>query len=1577
TFNTSTHVLDGYVLGMWSGGGNNLNGEIVEIILYDRYLTDFELCQVENYLRYRYFPNEYRGPVDLGPDKNGLCDTILDATTNYETYLWSTGDTTSQVIINQSGEYWVTVIDTFGCTSSDTIQVNFPVYNLPPDTIICYGGSVVWDLGLGGGFTYLWSTGDTLDSITITVSGAYNVTITDTANLLCSQESILLNFSVDSFPNIASLSNDTTLCKGSVIGLQQGEQSAVSYVWSTGDTTATITIDSAGLYTLLVSDSNGCSANDSINITISGEVPISFFKPDTVCFGDSTTFTDSSYTLDSSNIINWDWDFGDTDTSDSINPTHLYTSPGFYNVTLTVTTDSGCVNSLSKNVPVVTSPTLDFQVNTTCTGSITQFSAVLQLDSLDSITSINWDFGNSTFAANLNPSTTYSAEGAYTVTLTINTKFGCSDSIAKTVNISSIPSQPLQAFPPYDYYSQNDTITLSWSASMCGAVSILQLDTVSTFATPTVQDTLVPSFSFLSGLSFGQTYYWRVKYYDGVNVTSWSNVGRFHVIDPSFYPNLQLWLRSDSVSVLGVDTLDRFLDLSGNGRDAIRGSGTKPTYISSDSLVNNHASVRFDGLDDFMEGSGLLGGFTDYTILAVCRTSVFKTFNWIYNNAPSGAANSFSLTGNATGNYLFWDRALQFQSGTDTMSASEFHILTAVNSNDSLPKVRMIQNGFPTGDATFNTSTHVLDGYVLGMWSAGGNNLNGEIVEIILYDRYLTDFELCQVENYLRYRYFPDEYVGPIDLGPDKNGLCDTILDATTNYETYLWSTGDTTSQIIINQSGEYWVAVIDTFGCASSDTIQAYLPEYNLPPETIICYGGSVVWDLGLGSGFTYLWSTGDTSESIDIILPGAYNVTITDTANTGCSKQSILLNFSGDSFELTMAIDPTDTICQGEVLGLSSGAAEAVSYIWSTADTTPTILITTSGTYSVFVTDSNGCTAQDTVIKTVIGVAPNAAFTFVSICEGDTTSFFDTSDTSASGGIVTWLWDFGDGNGDTLQNPKHFYSSPGTYLTSLTVVTAGDCSSGSMQTISIGNRPTANFGPLNGCSNTPIVMLDQSTITNDIITDRTWVIDTLDTVFGSAVAVVYPYEGNYAVTLVATSMNGCSDSITQTVVIDETPDPGFDYTLTCGSTEVLFEDASVVNSTWILANGYSWSFGDGNASTDNPTSTTYTIPGDYIVTLNVLAVNGCSATVSDTISVVPITVDADFEEDSICFNKSFQFMDASTAVGDSVILWFWDIEGIGTSNVKNPVVTYPDSGIYSVSLAVTSSENCVDSITKDVLVHGLPSVDFNFSPQFGVNLQEPVNFTNLSNGCKEYRWDFGDGMDTVTSENPTHQYSDTGVYQVTLHCLSDFKCPDSITKIIDVRPASLDVEVAAVTADCQPEIIQNITVTLVNKGSREITFLDLFVRIEGREPVREQWNGFLEPFELETYTFAVAFPLSATQGTNYICVWAESPNGSTDEVLTNNEQCIACDNKFEIIDLFPNPATDQINVWFVLPRAEFLEAKLYDKRGTYLGIAFSGNGIKGLNQVTISTADMTHGLYTLRIAYLESSYVRTFVVH
>ena len=115
--------INGLTVGAAYNNSRFFNGDIVEIIIYDTNLTDTQRQQVEQYLMDKYAP-----PISLGEDITvdyGFCPITLQVNEGYSDIEWSTGDSTEQITVNQSGEYWVTATDFFGRITSDTINVNF------------------------------------------------------------------------------------------------------------------------------------------------------------------------------------------------------------------------------------------------------------------------------------------------------------------------------------------------------------------------------------------------------------------------------------------------------------------------------------------------------------------------------------------------------------------------------------------------------------------------------------------------------------------------------------------------------------------------------------------------------------------------------------------------------------------------------------------------------------------------------------------------------------------------------------------------------------------------------------------------------------------------------------------------------------------------------------------------------------------------------------------------------------------------------------------------------------------------------------------------------------------------------------------------------------------------------------------------------------------------------------------------------------------------------------------------------------------------------------------------------------
>ena len=195
--------------------------------------------------------------------------SLLDAGPGYDTYLWSTGDTLREIIVNTTGDYSVTVTNLGGCVGADT--VHFTVYGYPQVTFVsdpescvdsCDGRLEV--VPTEAGYTYLWSNGDTSQVINNLCSGVYLVTITSPGGCFAVQGSYVA----------PALQLNVTINEGSntLIAFPSGGSPQYSYLWNTGETTQSIPL-SPGMHAVTVTDSKGCEQSATILITNVNEVP--------------------------------------------------------------------------------------------------------------------------------------------------------------------------------------------------------------------------------------------------------------------------------------------------------------------------------------------------------------------------------------------------------------------------------------------------------------------------------------------------------------------------------------------------------------------------------------------------------------------------------------------------------------------------------------------------------------------------------------------------------------------------------------------------------------------------------------------------------------------------------------------------------------------------------------------------------------------------------------------------------------------------------------------------------------------------------------------------------------------------------------------------------------------------------------------------------------------------------------------------------------------------------------------------------------------------------------------------------
>lgn len=209
---------------------------------------------------------KFARPVSLGADTS-FCSgdsIVLKAGTNYASYQWSTGATSANIIAKQAATYIVAVLDTNNCRANDTLVIQqvyaLPQVNLGSDRNLCVGKPIVLDAGQQS--SYAWNNGSTSRYFTVNNTGIYKVTVTNVYGCI-SADSIDIKKIVP--PPAGFLTASDSICRYATLDVvPSGTYS--NYLWSTGSSKSTITIDEPGIYILTVTNSDGCSGSDTIQI---------------------------------------------------------------------------------------------------------------------------------------------------------------------------------------------------------------------------------------------------------------------------------------------------------------------------------------------------------------------------------------------------------------------------------------------------------------------------------------------------------------------------------------------------------------------------------------------------------------------------------------------------------------------------------------------------------------------------------------------------------------------------------------------------------------------------------------------------------------------------------------------------------------------------------------------------------------------------------------------------------------------------------------------------------------------------------------------------------------------------------------------------------------------------------------------------------------------------------------------------------------------------------------------------------------------------------------------------------------
>ena len=392
---------------------------------------------------------------------NGGSVTLTAA--NATNYLWSTGATSQSITVTTTGSYSVTVTNANGCSASSTPTV-VTLIPLPTPTIepggpisFCNGGSAT--LSAATAASYLWNTGATSQSITVTTAGSYSVTVTNADGCSASSTPTVVTVYPLPSPKITP-SGPTTFCKGGLVALTAAP--AASYLWNTGATSQSITVTTAGAYSVTVTNSDGCSKSNTTIIPVNPLPDIPVVNNIAFCQNDPSSPLQAIPT--DSNTIRWyRFQSGGVAIPTPHSNTLLPSVETFY---ATQTTIFGCESprvAMTVTIhPIPADSILNPTQNFICDGSF------LQLNASNNYT---YQWLNNGLPIAGDSSNNYSAHlgGIYSFQMT--NQYGCINNSSNSISIQLI-KKPAAGFS-YDNRCKNTPIQFTNTSNIANSGTII------------------------------------------------------------------------------------------------------------------------------------------------------------------------------------------------------------------------------------------------------------------------------------------------------------------------------------------------------------------------------------------------------------------------------------------------------------------------------------------------------------------------------------------------------------------------------------------------------------------------------------------------------------------------------------------------------------------------------------------------------------------------------------------------------------------------------------------------------------------------------------------------------------------------------------------------------------------------------------------------------------------------------------------------------------------------------------------------------------------------------------------------
>ena len=1214
-------------------------------------------------------------------------------------YLWSTGATTQSINVSVAGNYTVEAISAEGCTAiSSVIALNVlpsptAVITQASGTTFCQGGSVV--INATPASSYLWSTNETTQSISATTTGVYSVFVTAANG--CTATSNSINVNVLAAPTaVIYPGTNVDICAGSTVTLSTG--TAASYAWSNGANTPTITVGSAGTHTVTLTGSNGCTATSAVTTVIVNPIPVATIT----AAGSTNICSGTSVNLTAATAGSYLWSTGET------TQTIAASLAGTYTVTVTT---AGCsATSSGTSINVNPAPTADVTADgptSFCQGASVGFTA----NSGNGYTYL-WSSGETT--ASISTATS----GNYTVTVSNQT--GCST----TSEVNAVVVNPIPVA----------TITAGGSTTICSGSSVsLQASAGATYlwsngaSTPSINASLAGNYT--------------------VTVTSAAGCSATSAPTTIVVNALPSAAISSSGSTTFCQGASLSLSTTGGLSSYLWNTGETTASINATTSGNYSVTVT----NSF--GCSATSSPTVVNVLATPTAVIYPGTNV---NICAGSTVTLST---ATAASYAWSNGSN--TPTITVGSAGTHTVTLTGSNGCTATsavTTVIVNPIPVATITAAGSTNICSGTSVNLTAAtAGSYLwsTGETTQTIAaslagtYTVTVTTAGCSATSSGTSINVNPAPTADVTADGPTSfcQGASVGFTANSGNGYTYLWSSGETTASISTATSGNYTVTVSNQTGCSTTSEVNAVVVN-PIPVATItaggsttICSGSSV--SLQASAGATYLWSNGASTPSINASLAGNYTVTVTSAAGCSASSNPTLISYLAPPVAAISSSGST-TICQGSTVSLSATGAMS-SYLWSTGETTASINATTSGNYTVTVTNSNGCTATSNPTVVTVNQAPNAQIypgSNITICSGSNVTLSTTS-------ALSYTWS----NGSNL--PTIQVNTAGNYFVTLTG--SNGCSATSpVTTVLVTPTPVATItasGPTTICQGSSVVLSAPASASSYLWSNGA----TTQSITASLV-------GSYSVTIGA---NGCSATSPSTFV-SYNPVPS--ATITASGPTTFCQGNNV---------SFSAPAGNGNTYLWNTGATTQTINTATAGNFSVTVTNGygCSATsTNNAVLVNPLPVVTPITgSSSICEGTQGQVSNVMTG-------GVYASSNLGTASIGqlNGQITGLTAGNSTISYFYTDVNGCSSTVYYPVTIIAAPVATITAGGPTTFCQGGSVVLT-ASTGTS-YTWSTGATTASITVSN-------SGSYSVTVTGTNGCSASSQATSVNVLTPSSVSV--------------------------------------------------------------------------------------------------------------------------------------------------------------------------------------------